>query len=615
MWTWLLALPVLLILTGAAQAQCVSGTNVFNASQELRQVSRYPNMTPNQPDVDSAPRLMAAIAYVLKTPNCTELVVDKGAYYFETAVSSGIQPVKMAYAVIPAATGLTVDLKGSTLIFKESYYSAFYINECNGCVLKNFSIDYKHLPFTQLDVTKVTWEEIIAVPQPGWPNPYQLYTHQSEVAGAPVLLQGFDTRNGQVQYEYTAWPIATPTKAHPHRIALDSASKPQRIIKPGDVFILAARGGGPAIYQQSSSGISFGNIVIYTSGGPAIESDNSQGMSFDAVNIFPNTNRLVSTVAGGIELNDMTGPGNVVQNCVVVGTQDDSIAGNVTVPLVTATASSVSEITITSSTLLPPNPVFFVNGTTGQTIGGPPTGRKYALTQVSGSTYSVSPPLNAKQVSEFGTSVVYPWDLFVGDKKVIVQGNYVMNSYFARGIAFAGVSGIEISGNHVIGTQQAGILLDVNLVAKKGTTASNGPVNNALIANNHVYSTNMGMSGVGQEMLGAIQIMGYATDGNVLNKQVTQQVLLTGNTVSNTQRAGIWIGNAYSVAMGNNDVANFGLAGSDLGNSPHLNDGLLPYVHTAFTKAMLAWCVANPPGTVFDNIMFYMCHPDDSQTK
>ena len=88
--------------------------------------------------------------------------------------------------------------------------------------------------------------------------------------------------------------------------------------------------------------------------------------------------------------------------------------------------------------------------------------------------------------------------------------------------------------------------------------------------------------------------MGYATDGNVLNKQVNQQALLTGNVVSNTQRAGIWIGNVYGATMGDNDVANFGLAGGDLGNSPHLNDGLLPYAHTAFTKAMLAWCVANP---------------------
>ena len=90
---------------------------------------------------------------------------------------------------------------------------------------------------------------------------------------------------------------------------------------------------------------------------------------------------------------------------------------------------------------------------------------------------------------------------------MIVKGNYIFNSYLARGIAFAGATvASACAGNHVIGTQQAGILLDVNLAAGKTQTTSNGPVNNVLITSNHLYSTNMGMSGVGQAMLGAIQM-------------------------------------------------------------------------------------------------------------
>jgi hypothetical protein len=54
------------------------------------------------------------------------------------------------------------------------------------------------------------------------------------------------------------------------------------------------------------------------------------------------------------------------------------------------------------------------------------------------------------------------------------------------------------------------------------------------------------------------------------------------------------------------------MAGRDLGNTPHLDNGLLPYAHTAFTKAVLAWCVADASGTA---AMFTMCHPDNSQTK
>jgi hypothetical protein len=619
---WLLAASVLL-LTGAAQAQCVSNTNVFNASRDLSHIGQ-PNMLPNQTNVDSAPLLRAAIAYMLKTPGCNELVVDRGAYSFAT--TADVTKQRMAYVIIApraqqrAITGLTIDLRGSDLIFQESYYSAFYIDQCNRCVVKNFSIDYANLPFTQLDVQKVTWQDIIAVPQTGWPDAAQLLQHQVTVAGGPsnIQFQGFDTRAGLAQYEYTAWPLLMelPPHANPNRIVLGAAGKPQRVIREGDVFIAAARGGGPAIFQENSTGGSFGNIIIYTSGGAGIESNNSQSMVFDAIYIIPKEGRLVSTVAGGIELNGMSGPGNVVQNCTVIGAQDDSIAGNVTVPLVTATATSVSAITLTSATNQPPQTyVFFVNGMTGQTIGGPPNRPKYTLAPMNGSKtqFTVKPPLNDKQFNEFGTSVIYDWDQYASAGNVTIRGNTISNSYLARGIGFSGASGMEITGNIVTGTQQAGVAVDVNLQSKGAT--SQGPANNTVITNNHLYSTNMGMSGIGTAMLGAIQVMGYGVDGNVLNKQVTQRVVVTGNTVIGTQRTGIWIGNVYGMAVGGNTVANYngerGLGDlTRLKEATHLADGLVPYVRTGFSKMILGWCVGNPPGEPIDSAMFRMCHPD-----
>lgn len=615
---------ILLLLAGAAQAQCVSGTHIFNASQNLSQIpGNHPNMMPNREDLDSAPLLRAAIAYVVGHigNGCTELVVDPGSYYFETAIDSGIQPKKMAYAVVPAARGLTVDLKGSDLVFKESYYSAFYINQCTGCAFRNFTIDYKHLPFTQLEVMQVNKEDIIAVPemplagQQPWLTPDQLLKQQP----GPVQLLGFNTRGGFAQHDYAPWTLLAPLPpfdpSHPHRIVLGPTSKPQRLIRKHDVFIVAARGGGPAIFEQDGNGTRFESITIYTSGGPGIESDGSRAMMFDAIRVVPNDDqfRLVSTAAGGIELNNMSGPGTVVQNCTIIGAQDDSIAGNVTVPLVTATATSLDEIQVSvpSGSALPQDPVFFVNGTTGKTIGGPPTGKQYTLVPGTGSAFTLKPALNEKELSEFGTSVVYSWNQFAGEGNVIIRGNTVANSYLARGIAFAGVSGLEITDNDVNGTQQAGILVDANLATKEGATTSNGPANNTVITNNRLLSTNMGMSGVGPAMLGAIQIMGYSLH----TKQLNQRAVVEGNTVGGTQRSGIWIGNVYGLSAANNSIMGFHAAGGDLGEGPHLNDGLLPYVHTGFSKAMLAWCVANPPGIVLDRTVFTMCHPDESQNK
>lgn len=619
---------IILLLAGAAQAQCVSGTNVFNASRNLSQIGgNIPNMTPNREGLDSAPLLRAAIAYVVGNigKGCTELTVDPGTYHFETAVDSDIQPKKMAYAVIPAASGLTVDLKGSDLVFKESYYSAFYINQCTGCVFKNFSIDYKHLPFTQLEVMHVNREDIIAVPemplagQQAWLTPDQLLKQQP----GPVQLLGFNTRGGFAQHDFAPWTLLAPLPpfdpSHPHRIVLGPTSKPQRLIQKHDVFIVAARGGGPAIFEQNGNGTNFGNITIYTSGGSGIESDGSQAMTFDAVRVMPNEDqfRLVSTAAGGIELNNMSGPGTVVQDCTIVGAQDDSIAGNVTVPLVRATATSLDQIQVAvpSGSTVPQSPVFFVNGTTGKTIGGPPTGKQYTLTPGTGSAFTVKPALSEKELGEFGTSIVYSWNLFAGERNVIIRDNSVANSYLARGIAFAGVSGLEITGNQINGTQQAGILVDANLVTREGGTTSNGPVNNTVIVNNRLLSTNMGMSGVGPAMLGAIQIMGYSLTTDALTKQLNQRAVVAGNTVGGTQRSGIWIGNVYGLSAANNNIMGYHAAGGDLGDGPYLSDGLLPYVRTGFSKPVVAWCVANPSGTVLDKSAFTMCHPDESQNK
>jgi hypothetical protein len=472
---------MLLILAGEAQAYCLPwdhAATTFNASRDLNRIHpSLSDMTPNDEGVDSAPLLAAAIKYVIANRDCSKLVVDEGAYYFNKVSEN---KSKSAYVLIENASSLNIDLRGANLVFKESFYSAFYIDNCNSCTLSNFSIDYQHLPFTQLNVTKVTWEEIIAVPQPDWPNVDQLYRHQSQVTGQfqSLLFQGFDTRGGVPQYDYTAWTLLMPLPpgkpSHPHRIPLDATSKPQRVIQEGDVFIVAARGGGPAIYEENSAGTTFQNITIYTSGGPGIESWASKAMSFIGIQIVPNAGRLVSTVAGGIQLNNMSGPGNVVRNCLIIGAQDDSIAGNMSVRLVSATVVGGG---IDIPVAPPNNPVFFVNGTTGETIGGPPTAQNYNLTLKNGTTYSVDPPLTPKQANAFGTSLVYSWDQFAADKSVIVQDNKIWYSYLARGIAFVGVSGVEITHNVVVGTQQAGILVEADMVPSgKDSGFTNGPV-------------------------------------------------------------------------------------------------------------------------------------------
>ena len=149
--------------------------------------------------------------------------------------------------------------------------------------MRGFSIDYVHLPFTELAVTKVSEQHqlILATPLNGsWPNPGQLYKHQSGLGPVrarphpirnqpssvpslplcPAEVAGFDTRGGLPLYADTNWQIALPLP-EPHRIPLD----PEHVIAEGDVFIVAARGGGPAIYAKNDRADTFKDITIFTS--------------------------------------------------------------------------------------------------------------------------------------------------------------------------------------------------------------------------------------------------------------------------------------------------------------------------------------------------------------
>jgi hypothetical protein len=620
MWRWLLTVSLLLIMSGVSHPQvlplqCVpnSSSTTFNASHDLHKVTidgvKYPDMKPDMNIQDSAPLLNAAIAYVVSTNGgCTDLIVNPGAYFFNTAKSVPLHKAKTAYVYVPQAPSpVKINLRGSTLLFQESYYSAFYIDQCSGCAFESFSIDYVNLPFTQLNVTGVTSDGIAVTTQPNWPNLNQLYTHQTHVQGAAdIKFLGFDTHDGVPQYAYTDWKL--PTGGPAGTITLGTKPNPQTIIQTGDIFIAATRGGGPAIYQNAGSNTLFKDITIYTSGGPAIESWYSQTTSFIDIHVVPNKGRLVSTVAGGIQLNAMAGSGFVVRNCTIEATQDDSIAGNAEAPYAIA-AMGRDELTVAGTP--PQNPVFFMNGATGAAVGTPPSGPAHDLApRALPFSYSVTPGLTWDQLTLLSNkAIIYGQTGFANGTGVAIQNNTITNSYLARGIGLSGVSKASITNNTITNTQQAGIMLGVDLPA-------NVPTNNALIANNTLTNTNMGMSGVGPTYLGAIEVMAFAANGDVMAEQVSRHVFINGNTVNTTQRAGIWIGNVHGGAMNDNNVSGAGLSGGNLGIDDHLNNGLQPYTQEAFTSAVLAWCVVEVgvTGKGFDPLVTTLC-PGSTSAK
>ena len=106
------------------------------------------NMTPNVPALDSRPLFQAGVAYA-STNNIPLVIADPGSYYF-LSLSSSYQLV-----YLDAINNVTVDLQHSDLYLGQGNLTGIDVNNSTNFTLKNFTIDYIQLPFTQATVASV----------------------------------------------------------------------------------------------------------------------------------------------------------------------------------------------------------------------------------------------------------------------------------------------------------------------------------------------------------------------------------------------------------------------------------------------------------------------------
>jgi hypothetical protein len=436
-------------------------------------------------------------------------------------------------------------------------------------------MDYQNLPFTQLVVTSTPSGETIAVTPERTglgryltPNElYEYYAHSS--LASSVKFYGFDfrpsARGGRPlpQYAWGRWDISPPSTATSTLTVLSGGDVTS--IQKGDIFALEARGGGPGIWVQSSPDTRLRNLGIYTSGGPGIISESSNNLSFFQVHVVPRpgTNRLVSTAAGGLQLNDI-GSNNEVRFSEVVGAQDDSIAGSSPdLGLVASTqGNNVAFTTNLPSSL--PTQVFFVDGTTALPIG---EGQIFTITgQVGKTEVTLSP---APSAQELVGAFMFDADPAGRGNGLLIDHNTIKYSAFARGIGLSGISGVTVTNNTVRYTQQAGVAINNAL------NSGFGPSLQVEIAGNELKHVNLGMAGVSSLMLGAIQTVtiNNVGMGEVVTTSPNQQITIASNRIAGTPRTGIWLDNVNLGAISGNvlDCTNMN---PTTGEDPHLPTGL-----------------------------------------
>jgi hypothetical protein len=579
LWLW----NAVVILLSCQEAPAFPKPPILNVSTDLSQLpSGYQkaNMLPDIPGQDSAPLLNDAIRWVSHynsdnpTNPYTRIIAQPGVYYFLTTTPVGGRHV---YVVVAPENSrdqfqnVTIDLGDSSLFFANALYEAFDISNCNNLLLTNFSIDYQILPFTQLRVQEVVLDtsQVVAVPEQAIPPGEYVDVYQLQQSQPGATLHGFDFRNGRLNPSTARWNIST--LSGPSTILTLKKGVSVAFIRPGDTLEVEARGGGPAISVQSCSSILLQGISIYATGGIGIETNYSPGVAIANVQIIrrPHTNRLVSTNAGGIAVNQ-TAESNIIQNCTISGTQDDCISGNA------AAVGYVQNVEAPSTCILAqPNSqlvsvgsqVYFVDPSKGDALTDPsgllavftiaslqPTGTQKGSPLAV--TMQTPPPLPTLP----SQAMMYSTNPATRGAGLSIDSNDISSNTLARGIALSGQVDVTITNNTLSWIQEAGIICGTNYAENtkhRGDYSTYGPLSNINILNNHLQRTNIGVTPLGITMLAAIQILTINVQGNPVTAQCDQGISIIGNEIDETPRTGIWVMNVKSGQISGNSISNF----------------------------------------------------------
>ena len=551
---------LVLLALFVAMSQSIVSAQVLNLSHDL--VSHGiagKNLTPNDPSLDAGPLIFAGVQYAYF--NAIPLVTaDKGNYYL---LSDQQQNATLIFGHF---SNLTLDLADSTLFFRGPYLpNGIQLWECTNFTLKNFKTDFINPPYTHVQLTSVNAaaRTIGYATLPGWPDPTTFNGLTSPFGGENDLwLAVF--RNGQIVPGTTRSRVARPIANNTLTLIQDGTPWTQAAtlatLQPGDTIAVVARGGGPPILIWEGDGITLSHVTIQGSGETAVQFYASKNSTADTVSVVPRPgNGLVGSNGDAIHFASARQNNHIV-NSYVTRTLDDGLVMDNQHAALVLSQSPPRQLTVKRDQYLRfPNgtPVNFVDpATTLESAGG------IIISQVPAD--SLSPQFNGSVDLTFdrdlpalpaGMAMVYADPLTRGQGSTIADSTSE-DIYAGRGIWIAGLQGLTIERNTVRRTSMAGIILSTS--TDPFDTGDIGPPAHDVVIQNNVVDGALGPAagGTGAQVgLGGIQVVstdnqqfGFASAAGNTN------ISIVGNTILNSGRSGIWVGEVNGGTINNNTI-------------------------------------------------------------
>jgi hypothetical protein len=484
---------------------------------------------------DSGPAIRAAIADAVAAGAISVVKLGSGCYKVEPADGEG------RCFPINAASNLVIQGQGTAetkLIVSDPRAGVFRLQGCDGVFLKDFSIDYNPLPFTQGTIVGKSYSSgyFDLDIDPCFPLLSESWFAEAEYkwgmifepdkpllkAGAPdhVFINSWSHLHDRVWRLY-------PTDSHRSGITY---------MDIGDRFVHLARGGNHTVYFYGCRNSGIENVTVYAAPVCVAASVSNSCMIIRSLTVqrLPDSARLLSTNADAYHC-QRNRRGTLIEDCYFNGMADDGL--NIyTIPNIVTEVISTTELRVTSAGLI----------------------RKFDFLQI------MNP--RAGTILDEVTAVDITGDVVTLEHPVVgvTAGTDHTNADTIFNLSSCG-QGYVIRNNHMIGHRRHGILLraggglvEGNLIEEVsglGIVVTNEPgwpegpmAQNITIRNNTIADVGYGLWFGGYSSYGAaIKIKGEKLWGGLAGGHVQRQIYIEDNEIINAPGAAIFVGAAHNV--------------------------------------------------------------------
>jgi hypothetical protein len=547
----LLALVLVASFTPSVAAQ------TLNMSRDLKALGiADQNMVPDNPALDARPLFQKAVEYVQNSAIQT-ITVDPGAYYFLTSQSP------FDYLVIPFLSDVTIDLAGSTIYLKDFYPAGLHVYYPERLTLRNFTIDYLNPPYTHVQLTSVDAANRVLhyAPLPGWPDPsiFSAYASASEISN--VVAVPF--RNNRIVPGMSRMPLQGPVGGGALRLFQNFAPWTQgptlSTLQPGDTIVVTFRGGaaGPLKVWYGDQ-VTVSHVTIHGANSWAVQMHQSSNSVVEHVRVEPRPGMLIGSSADGIHFS-YGRSNNHIRNSYVTATVDDALVmQSLLLGKVTSQPSATQLVVTRMAFERFPNEVAvnFVDQATGAEIGGatikaqdPPD-----VVQPSfGGTVTLTMSHALPNLPP-GTAMVYAAPNMRGAGSTITD-NVVDGLLMGRGIWIGGSRGVTIERNVIRGTSSGAVVLF------QDTVNDVGPPAHDIVIRNNSFQSNLGPMASGsltQTAMAAVVVETVLPPNFPFSTEpVNSNISVVGNSIVDSGRGGVWMGNTNGGTIANNRIASW----------------------------------------------------------